>query len=305
MKLKVTLDIFSGRPNPTLTLDGSEAEKLLRDVQPASAFSALTDDTTPEPFNLGFRGLIVEQTDEGTADFPTTFRITPDRLYAGDSSALTQDIDIEKIMFDRLDQFDVPGNKKTFERLLRDETKRFRTDRSKIIEKSPIVIQPPIKIFKICQCAPASDIAWWNDGGPKQSGNNCYNYATNYRTNTFAQPGKAAGQQYTSLSGCTVSPGQRSARDGAVADCLIDMPNANNKCPGTGHLVALVIWPGVDYHWYRKGPNGRWSHKPGSTAATLLDNSGNPITDPRTANRGGYTQFCTFMQVIHGHVMIR
>ena len=306
MKIKVTIDLFSGRSNPTLELEGQEAEQVLGQVQTSSAFSALTDEDTPEPSSLGFRGILIEQTDEGTADLPTIFRVTPDRIYSSDSSAPARDTDFEKIVFDRLAKFPVPGDKKAFEQLLRDQVKQFRRDRERISNGRPIpIIIPPIRIVNLCQCAPASDIAWWNDGGVRQSGNNCYNYATNYRTNTFAQPGKAASLQYTSLSGCAVGPGQRSARDGAIADSLIDTPNANNKCPVTGHLVALVIWPGVDYHWYRKGPSGRWSHKPGSTAATLIDNSGNPITDPRTANRGNYTQFCTFMQVIHGHVMIK
>ncbi|AQG80561.1 hypothetical protein [Spirosoma montaniterrae] len=304
MKINVTIDIFSGRPNPTLTLEGNEAEQVLREVQTASDFSALTDQDTPEPFNLGFRGIIIEQTDDATTDLPTAFRVTPDRLYTGNSSATARDTNFEKIIFDRLTKFRVPGSKKTFEQLLRNEVAQFRLEREQIVARPPIIIDP-IKIFPICRCAPASDIAWWNDGSTRQFNNNCYNYATNYRTNTFAQPGKAAGQQYTSLAGCIVGAGQRSARDGAVADALIDLPNADNKCPATGHLVALVVWPGVDYHWYRKGPNGRWSHKPGSTAATLLDNAGNAITDPRTANRGNYTQFCTFMQAIHGHVMIR
>lgn len=303
MKIKVTIDLFSGRPNPTLELEGNEAEQVLSQIQTSSAFSALTDEDAPEPSNLGFRGVVIEQTDEGTADLPTVFRVTPDRLYTSDSSAPARNTDFEKIIFDRLNKFPIPGNKKAFEQLLRDQVKGFQFDREKI-RKTPAIIDP-VKIINLCQCAPANDIAWWNDGGTRQHGNNCYNYATNYRTNTFAQPGRAAGQQYTSLSGCVVSAGQRSARDGAVADSLIDTPLANNKCPSTGHLVALVIWPGVDYHWYRKGPNGRWSHKPGGTAATLLDNSGNPITDPRTANRGNYTQFCTFMQVIHGHIMIK
>ncbi len=92
---------------------------------------------------------------------------------------------------------------------------------------------------------------------------------------------------------------------GAVSDCLIDSPTANNKCPKTGHLVALVIAPNWDFHWYRKGPNGYWSHKPGGTQATNLDNSGNLIPDPRTADRGPYTQFCTFMTVKHGHIKIK
>ena len=111
-----------------------------------------------------------------------------------------------------------------------------------------------------CQCAPDPDLAWWNDGGARQFNNNCYNYATNYRTDTFAQPGKAAGQQYTSLSGCAVAAGQRSALDGAIADALINTPLANNKCPQKGHLVALVIAPGFDFHWYRKGK--QWQVEP-------------------------------------------
>jgi hypothetical protein len=98
-------------------------------------------------------------------------------------------------------------------------------------------------------------------------------------------------------------------RPAAVADDLIDSPLANNRCAKEGHLVALVVWPGAwpngDYHWYRKGRNGLWTHKPGPTAVTNLDNSGNLIADPRTADRGPYTQFCTFMVVMHGHIKIR
>ena len=56
-----------------------------------------------------------------------------------------------------------------------------------------------------------------------------------------------------------------SVKNGATHDDLEDWPDANNKCPRVGHLVALVIWPGVDFHWYRKGLNGRWTHKPGGT----------------------------------------
>jgi hypothetical protein len=86
---------------------------------------------------------------------------------------------------------------------------------------------------------------------------------------------------------------------------LIDAPDADNRCPPYGHLVALVIAPGADFHWYRKGSDGLWSHKPGSTPVTNLDNAGNPIADPRVADRGPYTQFCTFMIVMDGHIKIR
>lgn len=49
---------------------------------------------------------------------------------------------------------------------------------------------------------------------------------------------------------------------GNEARQAIERLRANNRCPKEGHLVALVIWPTVDFHWYRKGRNGYWSHKP-------------------------------------------
>ena len=66
-----------------------------------------------------------------------------------------------------------------------------------------------------------------------------------------------------------------------------------------------MIWPGGDYHWYRKERTGRWTHKPGSTPVTNVDAAGAIIADPRTADRGPYTQFCTFMTVMHKHTKIR
>jgi hypothetical protein len=35
-----------------------------------------------------------------------------------------------------------------------------------------------------------------------------------------------------------------------------------------------------------------------------VDNSGMLIIDPRTADRGPYTDVCTFMVVMHGHIKI-
>lgn len=59
-------------------------------------------------------------------------------------------------------------------------------------------------------------------------------------------------------------------------------------------LMALVIWPGYDFHWYRKHKEGFWGHKPGGTAAKNLDNSNQIIYNPEKCNRGGYTQFCGY-----------
>lgn len=136
------------------------------------------------------------------------------------------------------------------------------------------------------KCIPAYDPAAWNDGNGIQFNNNCYNYACDTRTDTFAQPGRGSGNQYNALDCGEVTKGAKS--DGLVpTDC-----DQGCGCDDCAHQVALVVAPGWDFHWYRKGPDGMWSHKPGGTKATNLDNSGNPITDPRTADRGPYTVFC-------------
>jgi hypothetical protein len=300
MKIRLTIDIFSGRPNPTLILDGTKATTLFNKVSLESGFKQNTDANPPEPLNLGYRGVIVEQLEGAKSDFPLKFRITPYRAYAGDDSASLKDTDFEKNLFDLLDGFKGIGNKVKFKKFLDEQIQVLRVERATSLPTIPI--RP---IIDLCKCAPDADLAWWNDGGQRQSHNNCYNYATNYRSDSFAQPGRAASAMYSSLSGCVVPAGQRSAKTGAIADGLVDTPTANNICPSKGHLVALVIAPGYDFHWYRKGSDGNWSHKPGGTQARLTDNAGNPIPDPRTANRGPYTQFCTFMQVIDGHVYLK
>jgi hypothetical protein len=121
----------------------------------------------------------------------------------------------------------------------------------------------------------------WNDADGIQFSNNCYNYACDHQTGTFAQPGRATGQQYASLTCPDVTVGARS-------DGLTDQ-SCDAGCGRCCHKVALVVAPGWDFHWYRLDDNGRWSHKPGGTEATNVDNSGNFILDPRTADRGPYT----------------
>lgn len=136
---------------------------------------------------------------------------------------------------------------------------------------------------------PSFTPSYWN--GSRRTGNNCYNYTNNKATGTFAQPGKAAGSQATTMS-CAV------VHAAAVADGLEPLgesypdPILNFKSG-----AALVVAPGFDYHWYRLDEAGTWTHKPGQTNATNLDNSGSVITDPRTANRGVYTQFCGFFRI--------
>lgn len=142
-----------------------------------------------------------------------------------------------------------------------------------------------------CCSLPRFTPGFWNDGGTKQFNNNCYNYGNNKRTDSFAQPGRRAGQQYAQIN-CTA------VYQSALADGLSPV-SASGNCGWWKDKVALVVDPDVDYHWYRRDHDGMWTHKPGGTQATNLDNSGNPIGNPETADRCGdglcYSDFCGYM----------
>lgn len=138
----------------------------------------------------------------------------------------------------------------------------------------------------------------WNDDPTVKRHNNCYNYACDrILFNSKSQPGRATGS-YPYPMACN------DVTNAAVSDGLKKRPETNTL-PVCYHKVALVVAPDYDYHWYRLDDNAFWSHKPGSTAARNVDNSGNLITDPRTADRGPYTEFCGFFWVCQHEINIK
>jgi hypothetical protein len=297
MALRITIDIFSGRPNPVIRLDDEAATEVVERLRPAARLES--DEAEPPPESiLGYRGVVVEQVGEPVQGLPDRFRVVDGKLIGQRFAQRPADPHVEDFICGsvgpvRLLPLEAQVRSRLLERIEERRTIEWR--------QWPRKKQHwPVRIS--CKCASLYEPDWWNDaaaGGAKQYSNNCYNYATNYRTDTFAQPGLGSGQMYPLPISCD---GVRAA---AVRDDLIDNPDADNRCPDEGHLVALVVGPGFDFHWYRKGRNGLWTHKPGGTAVTNLDNSGALITDPRTADRDGYTEFCTFMTVMHGHIRIR
>jgi hypothetical protein len=166
------------------------------------------------------------------------------------------------------------------------------------IAKSPAYHLPVKGSGTTCPVCRAADAPPYNPGAwnipSVQPTNNCYNYANNQITNTFAQPGRATGHMYTALTCAAVQPA-------AQSDGLAPVANFGGALgPGKGWYVALVIWPNQDFHWYRQDSVGCWSHKPGSTAVRDVDNSGHRISDPKNCDRGPYTNFCTYMVTTRG-----
>ena len=296
--IKVTADIFSGRPNPEWVVSGAEAEAVLRSLSEKRAAAAALDSGFQ---GLGSRGLIVEILDDhmhAQYGVPHTFRLagggSPEESHAreaaerliaaltkkgaGDHATLASspahlplNEDLKKLILGGLPTGAGFVNTEAAEQVTtRDEAADVSATAACSIETVPF------------------NPAFWND--PAHIGrNNCYNYATNRRTDTFAQPGRASGHMYAHINCAEVGNGAVS--DGGTFSCAPDAQKPR-------WYIALVIAPGpgfIDYHWYRKASEGYWGHKPGGTAARNVDNAGHIVTDPRTANRGPYTIFCRFM----------
>ena len=137
-----------------------------------------------------------------------------------------------------------------------------------------------------------------------QANNNCYNYACNIATNSFAHPGRKHGE-VLARNDSIGSLITKNVFIGAKKDGLlpVQIPK-NKKFPITklaryapqgvsGHFVALLIsrpqpargWRG-DFHWVRSDNSKctTWSQKNGSDQVTNFDFAGKPIRDPRQSN---------------------
>lgn len=291
MATRITLDVFSGRKNPEIVVRGDQEKEILSRMRRGRPLAR--KEQLPAPTSvLGYRGLLVEQLGRPGRGLPKTFRIANGELIGEDLAHRTADENVEDFICGSTGPFRPLGLGDDFVKVVLRDIERYGELRRQRARKRVRWPRRPT-----CRCAPLYEPDWWNDDPTRLGCNNCYNYATNYRTDNFAQPGQASGVSH-SLTCATVTAA-------AIADGLINSPKAGNRCPREGHLVAMVIWPGWDYHWYRKGRNGYWSHKPGGTPVTNLDNGGALISDPRTADRGGYTQYCTFMVVMHGHIKLK
>jgi hypothetical protein len=292
--LKVTLDIFSGRPNPEWIIAGDEARAILETV---ASTPEVIEHADASSLGLGYRGMklsLVSDDLHHQLRLPASFRVLP---RTGRATEIA----------DRILQ--TASKAQHAQNLHALENEPFRRALREAIAKPAFAPQRPIvvdldwlqKLLKIIEqwiewmrkggCKHeeiAFDPTFWNDPA-HVSLNNCYNFASNRRTDTFAQPGRATGHMYTSIDCDHV-------RAGAISDGAVVAPPCPPDSQAPRYLVALVIapsWP--DFHWYRKCCEGFWAHKPGGTPARNYDNSGNIIYDPEHCDRGAYTVFCTYM----------
>ncbi|HYI12422.1 MAG TPA: hypothetical protein VEK57_25435 [Thermoanaerobaculia bacterium] len=293
----ITLNIYSGRPNPRWVLSEEQTAELRERL--SAAADNLTADAPPGSLQgLGYRGFEVRLHDDAPPLHVHGGVVgTP-----GVSANLADDgRELERFL---LGTIDLAGGAP---RGLNAAASGALSEsvREHIAENLAV---PPASFARtlkasyggcppcVAALAPPYDPGKWNNVPSVQYNNNCYNYANNLITNSFAQPGRGSGRMYTSLTCGSVQPAAQ--RDGLTASANFSTTISN------GFYCALVIWPNEDFHWYRQDSGGCWSHKPGSTQARNTDNSGNPITDPKTCNRGPYTDFCSYMITYPGKVTI-
>jgi len=290
--LRITLDMFSGRENPVGYLDGQDEREVLRELSLNRGVLAPIESGYQ---GLGFRGVIIEPTDDAVG---RRYGIPAVAKLAGGATLLeakAQEIAerlIRKVLAaGSTDNVPFPSQ---FERTVLDllaqvPTTDFDTT-DDAVAGSPGAPAPAPTARVTCQIeVGAFNPGFWNDAA-HISLNNCYNYASNKRTDTFAQPGKGSGHPYTALTCAAVTSAALSDGLHKRFDCFPDTEKPR-------WLVAMVIAPGYDYHWYRKQKEGFWGHKPGRTAARNTDNNGAVINNPETCARAPYTDFCGYFYV--------
>jgi hypothetical protein len=287
VSLTVTLNIFSGRPNPVWSVPEGASDEL------SQRMAAISNTSNLKPAGvvsgLGYRGFTVRRQEDPNSIYVHAGVVDPG---FASPTLVASDREIETWLLSTAPRDLAAEVRSVVEQALREPVSQTHLSFGPIRERCPS-----------CNAAdaPVYNPAIWNTPSV-QPHNNCYNYANNQITNTFAQPGRATGHMYTQLTACA---GNGSVEAGAISDGLVTHANfTDHLAAGQGWYVAVVLWPGTDYHWYRQDKVGCWSHKPGSTAARNVDNAGHAITDPKTANRGPYTVFCTYMitkRTVHIH----
>jgi hypothetical protein len=279
--MQLTFDMFSGRPNPSWRLPSAIATVVFDLIVDNDLVRAQTSDTFSSA--LGYRGMKITL----PTDLFMKYRLPPALSFSVDHADHLP-VFRELAALTLMPAFFAFPDLHKFVQMIYDLLRGTKTVAAPPAKPPPAAAPgaPTPCAFEMLKFDPAP----WNDPA-FQPTNNCYAYATNKRAAYASkpQPGLASGAIFASLSGTDVAAAAK--RDGAheVNDCFPDSEKPRM-------LVALVIWPGNDYHWYRKQTDC-WGHKPGGTPARNVDESGVVITDPEKCDRGPYTDFIRYMLI--------
>jgi hypothetical protein len=307
--LEAEIDVFSGMPNPTFELSEKEEQELLdRIVSEASQMSPVVDPT--KNFGLGYRGFVIRlnKTDAGPwakSKRPKDLSISNELAAPPGSFPIEFRLGVNPATGDSAADWLLKISER--KRLaISDEVREVLQQGVKVLAGLPELTDRPPEAdaystdFEEAEIAPRG-ATWWACNSafyavnhevfnrPEYvTRNNCYCFASNVLANVrYALPGRRGGRPATSITCAGVI-------DGLRADGWID------GCQSNTLTIAMVIWPNVDYHFYRVvtgGPDWWWEHKPGGTPARWTDDSNQPLfrgLAPINCNRGPYEHFCGY-----------
>jgi hypothetical protein len=144
---------------------------------------------------------------------------------------------------------------------------------------------------------PDTDCKGYFTASSYQANNNCYNYACNIASNSFAHPGRKHDATLRGLSGHLEQEYliKAAAADGLqlIGDSTMPLPTALQNVASfdldKGHLVAVFMsvpklhihWQG-DFHFVRcdAKDGSSWSQKSGQDQPANFDFQGKPLSDP-------------------------
>ena len=221
MTITVTLDVYSGRPNPTRQLTEQEEAQLNDRLR---SLTTMTDQRPSGTIGgLGYRGFTISRHDPA---FMAPARIHIHELIIDrgvGAPNLVDNAGIERFLLE-IFRAEVPPGVHEHASSRITTIARFRG------AGEPLAC-PPCKAAD----APAYRPGDWN-WEPREQWNNCYNYANNNATNTFAQPGRAHGIPLPKRYRCA------DVQHGAEADGLQQTSSFSYQlAPGSGWFVALVV----------------------------------------------------------------
>jgi len=308
--LQIELDIFSGMPNPTWLVAKAQ-EKTLYEMLRADPGQIATATATDKRLGLGYRGVIVRhiKSDEGAWDKANSAHRAPLAEEFRLGLKVAKKDSAAAWLVKNANQHGAGIVDAVHEVVARGIALAPRTrgpaDPTAAIDRKQIETPEVAADVPYKRNSKEEHDTWWACGSnyfnanadffndPAHVGrNNCYCFASNYRPDIrYALPGRRGGRPATSITCGGVIDGLRA--DGW-----------NNGCQTNGLTIVLVIWPGVDYHFYRLvtgGPYWWWGHKPGGTPAKYTDDCGHAIYQyqgkgyaPNNICRGSYTDFCDY-----------
>ena len=281
MATRVTVRIFSSRPNPVALLTGAGEVGFLRSLfaLPAAPADAWELNYRQRVGGLGFRGFLIEPVPDSPPDDGPALASAVS-LYGGIADYYGQSpdrLDPHRVVELQLLGVVLPGLDPPAARFARRDAQNLYRDpdcrgseenrRRAPLPRRPAYVPGP-----------------WN-GPDSIASNNCYNYANDERftSGSSAVPGKGGGQP-TPFGDC------KDITEAVLADKLKALAQVSDV--RNGWPIALFVQPGgADHHFYRQDKTGRWSHKPGAWPARDCDEGGGPILDILKADTLDYA-FC-------------